>query len=154
MSRLNHPETLDEAIEIIDELYKFLTEDSFRILEAEELIETNRGVSSTLLESVETIQGTLGKVKKIASQTKLLAINAGIEAAQAGEAGLGFLVVAEEVKELSRQTSTSTTAILREIQEIETVAGEAAANLDTVRKKIAELKDSSRGLLGLLEGGR
>ncbi|MBF0147594.1 MAG: hypothetical protein HQL84_15720 [Magnetococcales bacterium] len=151
MSLPYHPENLDDALELIQVLYQNLVDDTARMQEAEELSEVNQRVSELLLQAVESILGTVGQVKKIASQTKLLAINAGIEAAQAGESGRGFLVVAEEVKELSRQTTSATTAITREIQEIQNAANEASISLKAMIKKIAEVKDSNYEILAMLE---
>jgi methyl-accepting chemotaxis protein len=57
-------------------------------------------------------------INKISNQTKLLSLNASIEAARAGDAGKGFAVVAEEIKKLSNQTSNSTKQIISLINEI------------------------------------
>ncbi|MBF0109195.1 MAG: hypothetical protein HQL76_08475 [Magnetococcales bacterium] len=145
-----HPETLDDALEIIQVLYQNLIDDTARMHEAQELADVNQRVSEALLQSVENILGTVGQVKKIASQTKLLAINAGIEAAQAGDSGRGFLIVADEVKELSKQTSAATTNITREIQEVQQAANEAAASLKAMITKISEVKDSNHEILDML----
>ncbi len=87
----------------------------------------------------------IGKVVKvitgIAAQTKLLAINATIEAARAGDAGKGFAVVANEVKELAKETAAATDEIGQRIEAIQTdtrQAVEAIAEIGAIIKQINE----------------
>ena len=69
-------------------------------------------------EKIEEITNIIDMVKKIASQSGLLALNASIEAARAGESGKGFAVVATQVKELSSNTAQSADTVVKYVTEL------------------------------------
>ena len=97
----------------------------------------------------ETVQGLaqasakIGNVVKmisaIAEQTNLLALNATIEAARAGEAGKGFAVVASEVKSLANQTARATEDIGKQITASQTATGEAVEAIRAIGARIGEI---------------
>ena len=106
--------------------------------------ETNHIVSK-LGESSAEIGKVIKVITSIAQKTDLLALNATVEAALAGEVGAGFAVVANEVKELAKQTAQATEEISQKIEAIQTDAKsavEAIANISGVINKVNEISMS------------
>jgi methyl-accepting chemotaxis protein len=105
-------------------------------------------VVKNLSEASERIGGVVKLISQIAWQTKLLALNAKIEASHANEAGLGFEVVAREVKELAQQTADATDGISREIASMREQAARTATAIDTMTKTIAQMQEISATIEG------
>jgi len=113
---------------------------------------SNRTIDQ-LNQSIAKIGDITGVIADIASQTNLLALNAAIEAARAGEQGRGFAVVADEVRKLAERTTTSTADINATVSEIQSVTAQAVASMDLaaheVETGIGKLRESVAGLEGI-----
>ena len=105
--------------------------------------EQSREVVESLSEAAKKVGEVVGLINDIAEQTNLLALNATIEAARAGEAGKGFAVVASEVKNLANQTQGSTASITGEVNGMLQVTSDAVKAITSIIDTIANINEKS-----------
>lgn len=123
------------------------------VKEARRAGETATGKIEALSESAREIGNVMDVIVDIAERTDLLALNARIEAARGGEAGKGFAIVANEVKDLARQTASATGEIRERIQAIQKTVPEAASTVATMAGMIERLSASFGTVVATVEQG-
>ncbi|MDQ6989171.1 MAG: methyl-accepting chemotaxis protein [Mariprofundaceae bacterium] len=95
----------------------------------------------TLQTASDNIGSVIATITEIADKTNLLALNASIEAARAGDVGRGFAVVASEVKSLANQTSQATQVIAQQIDEVQSECQAAITAIHGIRSIIEHMNE-------------
>jgi len=108
-------------------------------------------VMGRLSSSSERIEAASAMIQGIAAQTNLLALNATIEAARAGEAGRGFSVVAQEVKDLARQSGENADGIAAVIADVRAQVGAAVGAVTEISRSTTDLSDRNTALAAAVQ---
>ena len=137
---------LEEANKEIDYLTQKIIEVSDKESELAERVKH-------LNENTQDVKTVLNVIRDIADQTNLLALNAAIEAARAGEHGRGFAVVADEVRKLAEKTQKSLAEIDATINIIVKAVMEASENMDESAKSVLELVDEASKAKNEIDNG-
>lgn len=113
-------------------------------------VQTNESVVR-LGESSQEIGNVVKTITSIAEQTNLLALNATIEAARAGEAGKGFAVVASEVKDLAQETARATEDIAKRVEAIQGDTGGVVTAIDQITQIVGRITDYQTTIAAAVE---
>ncbi len=135
----------EELSSSINEISRQVTESNRMTSEAVKEVKNTDQTVVSLAEAASQIGGVVKLIQDIAEQTNLLALNATIEAARAGEAGKGFAVVASEVKSLANQTAKATEEISNKIsamQGVTTTAVTAIRGIGSTIEKVSSIISS------------
>src|SRR5574344_325364 len=136
--------TTNEGVSVVEDTIQGIQEQVVKSQEDVKLVQN-------LVDQAQKIGTIVNTISDIANQTNLLALNAAIEAARAGEAGKGFAVVADEVRALASRTSISTQEITKMVGEIQTDANSANDSMNISMENMSTLSTKAENVHNLLQ---
>lgn len=129
-------EKTNESINFTNDEYSAVKSNIEKMFSIRHKIQTIAELILELSDFVQSISSTIGLVEDIAEQTNLLALNAAVEAARAGEHGKGFAVVASEIRKLADESKQATTKIISLINDIQQTANSTVLATEEGTKEI------------------
>ncbi|WP_299620728.1 methyl-accepting chemotaxis protein [Pelagibius sp.] len=141
----------EEMASSISEIARQVTESTRSTGEAKNEVESTDSVVRELAAAAQKIGEVVTLISDIAEQTNLLALNATIEAARAGEAGKGFAVVASEVKSLAQQTAKATEEISEQIDGVQSTTDSAVTAIGRIKETIVKVDEIAGSISAAIE---
>lgn len=141
----------EELSASISEIARQVAETNDIVENANSSVRDANGKVESLSSAAEKIGDVVKLISEIAEQTNLLALNATIEAARAGEAGKGFAVVASEVKTLASQTAKATEDISSQIKEIQGSTDEAVEAIRSIGTTMEDVNRTTSAIAASVE---
>ena len=134
---------VDQMDGSISNISKNVDESSSYVRAASERANSAAESMQSVSTASEEIGSFLSIITEIADKTKLLAVNAAIEAARAGDAGKGFTVVADEVRQLAEGTENGARDVARKVEEIQRAVGGLQRTIESVQKSFHQVLTAS-----------
>jgi methyl-accepting chemotaxis protein len=141
----------EELSASIDEISRQISQTKDVVSKASEATSETDAKIAGLAEAASKIGEVISLIQDIAEQTNLLALNATIEAARAGEAGKGFAVVASEVKELATQTAKATEAISEQITNVQRETESSVEAIRGIAETMTEVSTATEAIAAAVE---
>ncbi|MBL0709371.1 MAG: methyl-accepting chemotaxis protein [Sulfurimonas sp.] len=146
-SSINVTEDLDQTFKVLDVFISKLSNVVDTISNGAQHQEELSLKVASLTEQTQNMKDVLAVISEVADQTNLLALNAAIEAARAGEHGRGFAVVADEVRKLAERTQKSLVDISSNVSLVTQNALEITEETETTSKNINKISESAQELI-------
>lgn len=148
---LQSSQSADETRNIADQGYSVIQKSHTNVRELSAQMDDTASVLSVLENDSQEVSQVLSVITSIAEQTNLLALNAAIEAARAGEQGRGFAVVADEVRTLAQRTQESTEEIRKIIESLQNQSDKAVKAMANSQVKVKETVEENARATDILQ---